>query len=214
MNTIMLHALIYLLYSDDQIALPTFQAIQKPSTSVSSIASCQDYLNAYPGSNDGVYNIDLNSDGSNEQVYCDMTAGGYTIENAGFADHEESYTGWTMLAHGDYTSAIAGAVSHYYNSNGGLYNLNPGFNSSNCCIISGSQNDTYYGFDNSDYMYPGYNSSCSANCNRTYNDSYIKLMKSGNSCFSTLSQSQVLNMRTSTRCSDNGNPAIFVKRWQ
>ena len=196
-----------------QIALPTFQGIHKPQTSTSSISSCQEYLTANPGSNDGLYNIDIDSDGSDEEVYCDMTAGGYTIENAGFGDHEESYSGWDMLQYGDYTAAVAGAVAHFYTENGGLYNLNPGFNSSNCCIMSGSQNDTYYGFDGSDYMYPGDND-CDQNCNKTYNDSYMKLMRSGSSCFSTLTQSQVQNIDTSTRCSDNGNPAIFIKRFQ
>ena len=209
----MLYSLIYLYNIDDQIALPTFQGTHYTHSSISSITSCQEYLTANPGSSDGTYNIDINSDGAEEEVYCDMTAGGYTIENAGFGDHEESYSGWTMLEHGDYTSAIAGAVSHFYNENGGLYNLNPGFNSSNCCIMSGSQNDTYYGFDGSDYMYPG-NNDCGQNCNRTYNDSYMKLMRSGSSCFSTLTQSQILNINTSSRCSDRGNPAIFIKRWQ
>jgi len=193
-----------------QVALPTFQGVQKPPPL---ITSCEEYLAANSGSSDGLYNIDIDEDGTNETVYCDMTAGGYTIENAGFGDHEETYSGWYMLKSSEYTAAVAGAVAYFYNENGGFINLGSSWNSGNCCIISGSDNNSYYSFDGGNYMYPA-NTSGVTKCNSGYSDSYYKLTKSSPSTlhFSTLTQSQVQNIGTSNSCSDNGNPAIFIKR--
>ena len=69
--------LFILSFINAQIALPTFQAVHKPhNTSSSSISSCKEYLAANGGSSDGIYSIDIDSDGTSETVYCDMTTDG------------------------------------------------------------------------------------------------------------------------------------------
>ena len=61
-----------------QVTLPTFHGVNVPNTiaSISNYSTCKEYLEANPGSNDGAYELDIDSDGELETVYCDMTTDG------------------------------------------------------------------------------------------------------------------------------------------
>jgi hypothetical protein len=177
-------------------------------------ASCADILAADSTSVDGVYSVDYGS--GPMDLYCDMTGGGVTIENFGFGPHTDTFSGWEFMDHAEFTGfAVSDAMAYFYTANGGLENLDQGFNSSNCCIVSADLNSgsPYYGFAGSTYMYPA-NSNGTVNCNSTYNDSLMKLTNgSTNVAFSSLTQVQVQNVNTYSSCGISGNPGIFIQRW-
>ena len=177
--------------------------------------SCSDILNSDPNSPDGLY--DINYGDGDVEVYCDMSGGGDTIENFGFGKYTDSYSGWELMDHNEFTEfAISDAMSHFYNQNGGLENIDVGFNSGNCCIVSADRSSNpYYGFAGFSYMYPA-NTDGSVNCNSTYNDSYLLLgdFDGGTGAFMTLSQSEVQNVNTFGGCGLSGNPGIFIQRWR
>jgi len=145
-----------------------------------------------------------------------MTSGGDTIENFGFGAHNQTYSGWELMSHTEFTgAAISAAMAHFYTENGGLENLNPGFNSSNCCITSADlSGDRWYGFGGNSYMYPANSSNGAQNCNATYTDSLMLLWGSQTGVMSTLTESEVQKVQTYNRCSLSGNPGIFIDRWQ
>ena len=91
--------LFFISFINAQIALPTFQAVHKPHNTSSSlsISSCKEYLAANGGSSNGIYSIDIDSDGTPETVYCDMTTDG---------------GGWTLLAWNGNTSSSPKGVPY------------------------------------------------------------------------------------------------------
>jgi hypothetical protein len=103
---------------DAQFALPTFQAAHKPhNTSSSSISSCKEYLAANSGSSDGIYSIDIDSDGTPETVYCDMTTdgGGWTLltwnGDVGSSPKGVPYPGLAVCSTADCSRGSAGTES-------------------------------------------------------------------------------------------------------
>jgi len=181
-------------------------------TLVCSQSSCADILSADSTSVDGIYSLDYGS--GPMDLYCDMTGGGVTIENFGFGPHTDTFSGWEFMDHTEFTGfAVSDAMAYFYTTNGGLENLDQGFNSSNCCIVSAGSGSPYYGFAGSTYMYPA-NSNGTVNCNGTYNDSLIMLTNGSSSvAFSSLTQAQVQNVNTYSSCAISGNPGIFIQRW-
>jgi len=184
-------------------------------TDVCPQASCADILAADSTSVDGLYLIDYGS--GPMDLYCDMTGGGVTIENFGFGPHTDTFTGWEWIDHAEFAGfAVSDAMAHFYTANGGLENLDPGFNSNNCCIVSAdiNSNTPYYGFDGNSYMYPANSSTGNMNCNSTYSESLMQLFDPFQSAtWSTLTQTEVQNVGTYGSCSTNGNPGIFIQRW-
>ena len=110
--------LFSLSFINAQIALPTFHAVHKPhNTSSSSISSCKEYLAANSGSSDGIYSIDIDSDGTPETVYCDMTTddGGWTLlawnGNVGSSPRGVPYPGLAVCSTADCSRGSAGTES-------------------------------------------------------------------------------------------------------
>ena len=184
-------------------------------TDVCPQASCADILAADSTSVDGLYLIDYGS--GPMDLYCDMTGGGVTIENFGFGPHTDTFTGWEWIDHAEFAGfAVSDAMAHFYTANGGLENLDPGFNSDNCCIVSAdiNSNTPYYSFEGGRYMYPANSSDGSMNCNSGYSESLMLLWAWDTSTtWSTLTQAQVQNVGTSDECGINANPGICIQRW-
>jgi hypothetical protein len=187
-------------------------------TAVCPQASCADILAADASSVDGLYLIDYGS--GPMDLYCDMTGGGVTIENFGIGPYSGKFAGWEWIDHAEFAGfAVSDSMAHFYTKNGGLENLDPGFGSGNCCIISADVKSAtpFYSFDGQDYMYPA-NADGTENCDYTnagsYTDPIMMLYQwHMGSAFSTLTQSQVQNVGASNECSISGNPGIFIQRW-
>ena len=175
--------------------------------------SCADIYDSPSNVGDGIYSIDPDNNGSEIDVYCDMTNGGWTYEDFGMGQHNQTYTDWEVLSYTDFSSTpLAEALVYFYNLHG-LTNFNTGWNSSNCCFISPGTSVPYYGFNGSLYMYPSSTGS-SHDCNAGYNSSsYYFYTNSPTENLNSLTLSQAQNIGTYTSCSTNNNPAIFVKRW-
>jgi hypothetical protein len=176
--------------------------------------SCADILAADSTSVDGLYLIDYGS--GPMDLYCDMTGGGVTIENFGLGPYTDTFTGWEWIDHAEFTGfAVSDAMAHFYTANGGLENLDPGFNSDNCCIVSADikSNTPYYAFEGGVYMYPA-NADGTQNCSRTYKDAVMQLwLQDTETTWSSLTQAQVQDVGTSSKCQISANPGIFIQRW-
>ena len=173
--------------------------------------SCLSIYNANPTSADGVYSIDINSTGIEVDVYCDMTNGGVTYQDFGMGNHSAAYSGWEVLGTADFANLqVASALSYYYNRQQ-LTTLDQSWNSSNCCFLDPSSTNRYYGFAGSTYMYPA--DSSSEQCNTGYTSSSYYFSGEGNTIYSTLSPSDILNVGTYSSCATANNPGIFVQRW-
>jgi hypothetical protein len=173
--------------------------------------SCLDIYNANTSSLDGLYFIDMNNNGIETEVFCDMSNGGWTYEDFGMGQYDQTHVGWEVLDHTDFSSTpLAEAFVHFYNLHG-LTNITTGWNSNNCCFISPSTS-IYYGFAGSIYMYPS--NGTSYECNSGYNNTaYYFYTNSPTLYLNSMTLSQAQNIGTYSSCSTSGNPAVFAKRW-
>lgn len=173
--------------------------------------SCLSIYNADSTSADGIYSIDINANGTEVDVYCDMTNGGQTYEDFGMGQFSATYSGWERLGVADFPNLqVASALSYFYNLQR-LTNIGGNWNSSNCCFIDPNSSQKYYGFAGSNYMYPA--TASGSHCNAGYSATSYSLSGEGSGVYSALSPSQIQNVGTYNGCSTSGNPAIFVKRW-
>jgi hypothetical protein len=178
------------------------------------LSKCLTYKNTFPTAANGVYLIRPVS--TDIKVYCDMTAGGYTYEGFGMGRYNTSYAGWTLIGGGDFTGSaqFRAAFEFHYNTLTGLTNLQPGFTSSNCCIIN-SSGTNFYAFAGSNHMYPAYsNNTMYCSPSGGYTDPLMRLFLVQNSeTRSSFTQAELANVQYYSSCTVNGNPGLFVKRY-
>jgi hypothetical protein len=144
-----------------------------------------------------------------------MAHGGITYADFGIGEYTRNYAGWTFVGSSDFsgTAEFDAAFAYLYDRNGGLTNLQPGFVSTNCCIIDTTDN-SWYGIDGDIYMYPFMYGSIACNPSGGYTAAIVQLSSySGSEILPTLTASQVGAVSTSTSCSINSNPAIFVQKY-
>jgi len=69
------------------------------------------------------------------EVYCDMTNGGITYETLGFGRHNKTYSGYALVTLAQLQATVSqDAFIYLFNAQMGMVNLDPGFESNNCCI--------------------------------------------------------------------------------
>jgi hypothetical protein len=182
-----------------------------PYTSTPPLTNCTQYKTAFGAlATSGVYTAEPVA--SAIQVYCDMTGAGVTYQEFAFGQYNVAFAGFTLLDPSDFTSnlQLQNALVHLYDRSGGLVNLNPGWNSQNCCFINSTGNG-YYGFNGNHYMYPAQNGAM--DCNAVYSASVIQVdLISSGGILSTVTQAELASTATSTQCSVSNNPGIFVER--
>lgn len=98
-------------------------------------ATCADILRANSSATDGPYRIDPTGGDSADALtaYCDMTDGGISYESLAFGQSGVSYSGYTQVEDGEIQNPRAQqALLWLYDMQGGIINLNPGWQGSNC----------------------------------------------------------------------------------
>jgi hypothetical protein len=184
-----------------------------PWHTATALADCAAYKTQFPSATSGVYTTHPNN--ADIGVYCDMTGNGVTYEDFGFGQYSATYTGYTVLAAGDFSgsSQVDAAFAYLYTRNGGLTNINPGgWTDANCCIENGTTTSSFYGLAGGTYMYPAVNGS--SDCATSYTATTIELQIWTSQVVKTsFTASEAGNVGTSSTCSTSGNPAIFVKKY-
>lgn len=160
---------------------------------------------------DGVYTIENNGI---KDVYC---VAGVTYEAFGFGQYNVTYPSFQLLGIADWQSiGVQNAFIWSYNTAGGMQNLQPGFNSGNCCFgLAGTIDWLNFGPPIEMYrVYPS-NQNCAANCSGGYSDSVMRFHLSGFACNTMLASNyfQMNPPQLATGCGANNNPAIFVRRY-
>jgi len=176
-----------------------------------SLDSCLAILNAGYSVGDGVYTIE-----NVGEVYCDMTNGGWTYEALGFGGYNSTYEDWTLVSSTMLQDAVIQAAFIWaYNSQDGLINIVPGWNSGNCCFKDGDVAGSYVTFGGS-YLYPANYGTSSLNCSGGYDGNLMWFYRNTDQVnappipedyFATFPVS------TTTACDDADNPAFFFKRY-
>jgi Cadherin-like domain len=170
--------------------------------------SCLEELTVNPGATDGVYNIDMGS--GIIEVYCDMTGGGWTYLDLGMGNHTVNYADWDLLESTDLQNIRIQNMFIWAYNRSGLTNLNPGWNSGNCCFYGSGT--TFMAFGGV-YLYPNYVNG-SSNCNSTYSDTSYWFYKNGTETPPLPANYFTINpVSTSTSCGINNNPGFFAKRF-
>ena len=179
---------------------------------------CLDILNNGGSTGDGTYMIDPDGSGGNPEieVYCDMSGGGVTYEQLGFGQYNVSHTGWTLLSFADLSTVpVQQALIWAYNRQGGMVNLNPGWNSSNCCFAVSDSADWLDFGSGLDYrVYPA-DQNGTENCNGTYTDAYMRFHRNAFPAEMSLASNYFVTYPPSLRsgCSDGNNPGFFFLRY-
>jgi hypothetical protein len=142
-----------------------------------------------------------------------MTGVGVTYQEFGFGPYNGSFSGFTLLGPSDFTgnAQLQNAFVYLYDRTGGLVNLNPGWNSGNCCFMSGTANN-YYGFNGNAYMYPAENGNIDCNSGYTASVVQVDLIFNGG-LLTTVTQPELSSTSTSSQCSINDNPGLWVERY-
>jgi hypothetical protein len=144
-----------------------------------------------------------------------MTGAGVTYEDFGFGPYQTNFNGWTRLGAPDFKNDVQAqyAFAYLYSRGDYLINLQPNWNSNNCCFID-TTNNSWYAFVNGTYMYPANTSNNNFNCNGVYADAKIRIyLQTGAVVRSSFTQPEIGQVALSNACSVSNNPAIFVKRY-
>jgi hypothetical protein len=179
--------------------------------------SCLAILQNNPTAPDGPYQILENSVFVN--VYCDMTHGGDTYRTLAMGDYTQTYPGYSLVTLADLgDSVIQQAFIYLYNQQGSaLINLNPGWNSGNCCIKLADHVSTggYLTLGGS-YLYPA-SVMNTEECNTGYFDPTYRFEQANLFVFSPVpmlsSYFQQNPPGTTNVCGDSNNPAWFWKKF-
>jgi hypothetical protein len=116
--------------------------------------SCLAIHNGLPSATDGTYSIDRGA--GPIVVFCDMTHGGVTYEQAAFGNSFASYAGYSWISAAELNDpVIQQAFIALYNLQGnGLVNLDTTYNSGNCCIKAADGGPGLYLLLAGEYIYP------------------------------------------------------------
>ncbi|HTQ03827.1 MAG TPA: fibrinogen-like YCDxxxxGGGW domain-containing protein [Polyangiaceae bacterium] len=99
--------------------------------------TCADVLHANAAAPDGLYRIDPTGGLADDAItaFCDMTDGAVSYEALGFGDWNTSYDGYTMVTDTDLQNPLVlQALLWLYNVQGGMFNLEPGWVSTDCAF--------------------------------------------------------------------------------
>lgn len=178
-------------------------------------ASCAEILAADPSARDGIYSIHRTT--GSIQVFCDMTHGGVTYEQAAFGSSFSSYPGYSLITTSELNDpVIQRAFTLLFNLQGSaLINIDSTFTSNNCCIKAADSGPGSYLKLGGHYIYPE-NTDGSIQCNPNYPAPSYRFVFGDNfevppsplpdDFFATHPAT------TGPACSDGNNPGWFFKR--
>jgi hypothetical protein len=166
-----------------------------------------------PSAGDGVYyNPNIGS-----HMYCDFT-NGITYEGFGFGAFNTNYgSNWALMSSANLNDTnIRRAFVALYNQQGGLINLGPGFNSSNCCFKSSDAGAGQMLYIANSYVFPAKSGSNMYQCGGPYNDPRYRFWEGLNDVYSPLPMPDdywtTHAASVAANCSDSTNPGIFMRR--
>jgi hypothetical protein len=184
------------------------------------LSSCQQILAGNPSATDGPYQI--NKGQGPIDVYCDMGGGGITYEAFAFGQHDKTYAGYGLLSVALLnTTVVQNAFIYLVNKQGGLINIDVGFQSNNCCIKAAEHlNKTeYLALGAGVYLYPAQPGTTSFDCNPS--GGYVAPLwgwyrNSGEYATFPLPAGYFTTRTPGTtyQCSNASNPGWFVKSFK
>jgi hypothetical protein len=182
-------------------------------------ASCSEIRAADPDAGDGPYMIDPG--GGEIEVYCVMTGAGTTYEALGFGNSFSTYADHLGVTATHLANArIQRAFLWLYNQQGGAINLEPGWNSGNCCFKGHNSNVAAVLTFGSNYLYPAEADTPTVNCSEGYASARYRFALASDKIapvfppdplpddfFTTYPPGEA------TTCIDENNPGWFFKRY-
>ena len=185
------------------------------TTTSTPLETCLDYGDSLDATESAVYEI-TNDAGDEVLAYCDMQDG-WTYEGVGFGQYETSYSGWEVVGPDDFEDSepLREAFALHFNEHEGLENVDPGWNSDNCCFFSpDAEAYSFRAADGNEHMYPA-DFDGERNCNGTYDDEYMKIqLRTTDDVPTSFTPDELADLHVEDKCNDSHNPGIFVKRYQ
>jgi hypothetical protein len=189
------------------IELCTAGACAQPTT-------CNQVRKLNPGVPNGTYPV-----GAPGKFYCDFT-NNMTYVTFGLGRHDMTYTDFVLMASTDFNDpAIRAAFIGLYNAQGGIVNIDIGFNGDNCCFrpadAVGAAGDLLLG-GAGHFVYPAHTASAAFQCGGPYTDPVYRMYINSSLEYSPVPlpanyfDTHVASVGTD--CSGTMYPGVFMKR--
>ncbi|HSD90341.1 MAG TPA: hypothetical protein VLB44_22585 [Kofleriaceae bacterium] len=176
--------------------------------------TCNEVRKIYPGAPSGAYPV-----GAPATFYCDFT-NNMTYASFGLGRHDKAYTDFMLMASTDFNSpAIRAAFIGLYNAQGGLVNIDNGFNGDNCCFrpadaVGAAGNLLLGGAGH--YIYPAHVASASFQCGGPYTDPVYRMFINSSGEYSPVplptNYFDTHAASLGVECSGSMFPGVFMKR--